>query len=310
MNKGDAVHGKGGLQCRHLEELVEHHVGVEIALHVDDDAHTVLVALVVHVRYALDSFFCGQHADVFHQFLLVQSVGQFAHHDGVVRRSGFDFRFGAHHDPSASGFVGSLHALHAHDVASGGEVGCFHVVHQPFGVDVRIVDESHAAVNHFSQVVRGHIRGHTHGNAAGTVHQEVGDARRHHGGFVERVVKVAVHVHRFLVEVLHHGFAHLGQSGFRVTHGSGRVAVHGAEVALSVHQCVAHVPGLGHTDQCAVNRAVAVRMVFTKHVAHDTGRLSGRFVVCDAQAHHAVEDASVNGFETVAHVGQGACHND
>ena len=38
-----AIHAKGGLQLGHLEEFVEHHASIGIALHIDYDAHTILI---------------------------------------------------------------------------------------------------------------------------------------------------------------------------------------------------------------------------------------------------------------------------
>ena len=306
----DAVDGEGGLEGRHLEELVQHDVGVVVALHVDDNAHAVLVALVVDVRDALNALFGGQHTDVLHEFLLVQSVGELVDDDGVVLWPGLDVGLGTHDYTSTSCLVSRTHALHAHDVAACREVRSLDMLHEFVDGDVGIVNVGHAAVNHLAQVVGRHIGSHSDCNAAGTVHQEVRDACRHHCGLVERIVKVAVHVDRFLLQILHHGLAHLCEPGFGVTHGGGGVAVHRTEVTLSVDQGVAHVPGLGHTDQCPVHRAVAVGVIFTEHVAHNTGRLTGRFVVGDAQSHHAVENAAVNGLESVANIGQRTCHDD
>ena len=51
----DHVDAEAGLQRRELEELVEHDVGVGVALELDDDAHAVAVALVAQVGDALDA---------------------------------------------------------------------------------------------------------------------------------------------------------------------------------------------------------------------------------------------------------------
>ena len=49
MDKRDVVHAERTLQGRHLEKLVEHYTGVGVTLHVDDNTHSVTVALVVHI---------------------------------------------------------------------------------------------------------------------------------------------------------------------------------------------------------------------------------------------------------------------
>ena len=309
LDERDAVYGKRRLQRRHLEEFVEHHIGVGLALHVDNDAHTVAVALVVDVGDAVNLLFVHQRGNALDEFGLVHAVGYLSHHDGIVLGAAFYLGAGAHHYAAAACFVSALHALHAHDVAARREVGGLDILHEFLNADVGVVDVGHAAVNHFTQVVRGHVGSHTNGNTAGTVHQEVGNKRGHHLGLVEGVVEVAVHVYGFLVQVLHHGLAHLRESCLGVTHGSGGVAVHRTEVSLSLYQGIAHIPVLRHTHQGAVHRTVAVRVVLTEHVTHDTCALTCRFVVRNAESHHAVQDAAVHGLEAVAHIGQGAGHN-
>ena len=49
VHKCYVVHAERRLHLRHLEELVEHNIGVGITLYVDDDAHTLTVALVVDI---------------------------------------------------------------------------------------------------------------------------------------------------------------------------------------------------------------------------------------------------------------------
>ena len=49
VHKCYIVHAERRLHLRHLEELVEHHIGVGVTLYVDHDAHTLTVALVVDI---------------------------------------------------------------------------------------------------------------------------------------------------------------------------------------------------------------------------------------------------------------------
>ena len=89
---------------------------------------------------------------------------------------------GAPHYPAAACLIGALDALHAIDISAGGEVGRLDIAHEPGHLDVGIVDIGHAGVYHLAQIVRRHIGRHADGYAAGAVDEEVGDARRHHGG--------------------------------------------------------------------------------------------------------------------------------
>ena len=227
-----------------------------------------------------------------------------------MRLPGLNLGLGAHHHAAAPGQVGLAHAAHAVDVSARGEVRSLDVLHQFLDGDVIVVDVGHAGVYHLGEVVRGHVGGHAHGDAAGAVHQQVRYARGHHGGLLQGVVEVVRHVDGLLVDVLHHVLAYLAQAALGVSHGCGAVAVHRAVVALPVDEHVAHGPGLRQAHQGAVDGRVAVRVVLTQHLAHHSGRFLIRFVRRVPQPHHAVEDAAVHGFETVAHIGKGTRDDD
>ena len=285
----DAVHGERGLQLRHLQEFIEHHVGVRVALDVDHDADFLFaVALVVDVADALDFLLVHEVRDVADELRLVHAVGYLGHDNRVVLLMRFDFGACTHHDAASSRFVGALHALHADYEAARGEVGGFHVFHQFGNSDIGIVNQCHAAVDYLTEVVGRHVGGHTYGNTARTVHKEVGDTRRHHRRLGQTVFKVHVHVYGLLFKVRHHGFTHAAKASLGVTHGSRRVAVHRTEVALPEHERVAHVPVLRQAYECSVNGTVAVRVVFTHHVTHDTCGFTCGFVVRHAELHHTI----------------------
>ena len=74
------------------------------------------------------------------------------------------------------------------------------------------------------------------------------------------------------VEVAQHLHRDPGQPGLGVPHGSGRVVVDRAEVALAVDQLVAHREVLGHAHQGVVDGGVAVGVVLADHLADDLAR--------------------------------------
>ena len=304
------VHAEAGLQGGHLEQFVQHHTGVGIALHVDDDAHTFAVRFVVGIADAFDFLLVHQVGNALDEFGLVHAVGYFGHHNLVVVLSGLDFGFGSHDDASPACFVGFAHTCHTIYISSCGEVGSLDMLHQFVDGDVVVVDIGHAGVNHLAQVVGGHVGGHTYGDTAGTVHQQVGYAGGHHGGLLQRVVEVVGEIYGLLVEVLHHVFANLLQACLGVTHGGSRVAVHRTEVTLTIHEGITHGPVLCHTHQGAIHGRVAVGMVLTQHVTHGTGRFLIGFVRSIAQFHHAVEDTAVYGLQSVSHIWEGTGHDD
>ena len=86
-----------------------------------------------------------------------------------------------------------------------------------------------------------------------------------------------------------------GEADLGVTHRRSVVAVDRAEVTLAVDQHVAQGEVLRHTDDGVVDRAVAVGVVLTDHVADDTGRLFIRTVPVVVEFVHGEQNAAVHG---------------
>ena len=74
-------------------------------------------------------------------------------------------------------------------------------MHQFVSGYVGIVDIGANAVAALAQVVRSHIRGHSHSNSGGTVEQHKWQFGRHYGRLLEGVVEVVLHIHGILLQV-------------------------------------------------------------------------------------------------------------
>ena len=90
-----------------------------------------------------------------------------------------------------------------------------------------------------------------------------------------------------------------------VTHGRGGIAVYRAEVALAVHQHVAHRKRLGHAHNRVIDRGITMGVVFTDHVAHHPRGFFVGLVPVVAEFIHRVQDPAVHRFQAVPHVRQG-----
>ena len=132
------------------------------------------------------------------------------------------------------------------------------------------------------------IGGQAYGNAAGTVHQQVGEASRQHIRLFQRIIEIQPERHGIAVDVPEHLQRQGRHTCFRVTHGSGTVAVNGAEVAVTVHQLPTHGKVLRHTHQSVVYAGIPMGMIFAQAVTHNTGTLPVRLVRGGAQFHHGV----------------------
>ena len=160
------------------------------------------------------------------------------------------------------------------------------------------------------EVVGRDVGRHADRDAARAVDQQVGDLGREDRRLAKPVVEVGLELDGVLVDVLQHRHRDAGEPRLGVPVGRRRIAIHRAEVALSVHQRVAQRELLDHAHQRVVHRAVAVRVVLAQHVAHHRRGLLVGPARHQPELVHRVEDAPVHRLEAVPHVGQGAGDDD
>ena len=157
--------------------------------------------------------------------------------------------------------------------------------------------------------MRRNVGRHANGDTTGAVQQQVGNAGGQHDGFLQRAVEVVHKVNRVFVNVGEHFHGDGREPRFGITHSGGRIPVNRTEVALPIHQWVAHGKILREARHGVVHGAVAVGVVFPQHFPDDTGALFVGLVGAQAHIEHGVEDAPMDGFQPVAHIGQGAADN-
>ncbi len=192
-----------------------------------------------------------------------------------------------------------------------GEIRALHVLHEAGRREIRRVDEGHAGVDHFAQVVRGDVRRHPDGDPLRAVDEEVREPRREDDRLLRRAVVVRSPIDGALAELAEELARERPEPALGVTHGGGAVAVDGAEVAVPVDERRAHHEVLREADHRVVDRDVAVRVVFTHHVADHAGALLRLGVGVEVQiALHRVEDAALHRLQAVAHVGERTRRDD
>ena len=298
------------LQRRETVELVQHHVGHGVALQFDDDAETVAVGFVAQVGDALDLLLAHQFGDALDHGGLVHLEGNFGDDDRfAILADGVDRDLAAHHDRAAAEMIGRADALPSEDDAAGRKIRSRHDVDEIVDRQRRIVDQRHAGVDDFAEIVRGNVGRHADGDTAGAVDQKVREFRRQHRRFAVAAVVIGLEIDGVLVDVVEQRLRDLGQAGFGVPHGGRRIAVHRAEIALAVDQRHAHGEILRQTHQRVIDRLIAVGMVFTDDVADGARRLVVRLVPLEAVLVHRVENAAMHGLEPVARVRQRPRHD-
>ena len=248
-DEGYAVDTEGGLQLSHLEQFVEHHAGIGIALHINHDAHTVLVRLVVNIADTVNLLLAHEASDILDKLGLVNAIWNLGYDDLVVVRVGLNLGLGTHHNASTARLIGVAHATHTIYITAGGEVRSLYILHQVLRGKLGIVDISYTCIDYLAKVMSRHIGSHTYRNTCGTIHEEVGDTCREHTRLLVLTIIVFLEVHRILIYILHHVLTNLAKAGLGITHSSGTVTVNGAKVTLTVYKRVAHSPVLSHTNE-------------------------------------------------------------
>src|SRR5580658_2000156 len=304
---GEQDHAKRFLHLRHLEKLVEDDFRLFVALHFDDDAHTVAIAFIADVRYALNLLVLDQLGNVADQPRLVHLIRQFGDNDVLaVLAALFDGGFRADLEAAAAGLVGLLDSFAAVDIAAGGKIGARNDLHHLLERGFRVFDQQDRGFDCFLQVVRRDVRRHADRDAGGAVDEQVRNPRGKNDRLFFAFVKIGNEIDSFLLDVREHFLGDLRKARFGVPHRSRRIAVDRAEVALAVDEGIAHVEILRQADEGVVNGRVAVRMEFAEDFADDLGALAVGLSRGESELVHAEENAPVDGLEAVAHVGQGA----
>ena len=306
----DHIDWETRLQRGVAPQLIEHHVGHRLAPQFDDDAHPVAVGFVAQIGDALDFLFAHQIGDALDQRRLVHLIGNLADDDrfAILARR-LDPRAGAHDDRAAPGGIGVANAAAPENRRGGREVRPRHDLHQFRDGHIGAIDHRDGGVDHLAEIMRRNIGGHADGDAARAIDQKIGKARRKDGRLVFLVVVIGLEVDSAFVDVLEQRERGLCEARLGVTHRGGRIVVDRTEIALPVDQHQAHREGLRHAHQRVVNRRVAVRVIFTHHVADDARRLHMRLVGRVAVLVHRIKDAPMHRLQPVAHVGKRAAHD-
>ena len=159
-------------------------------------------------------------------------------------------------------------------------------------------------------MVRRDVGRHPDGDTGAAVYQQMRQARGQDNGLLLATVVVRCEIDGFFFDIGQQAMRDFCHARFGVAVSSGRIAVHRAEVALTIHQRIAQREGLRHAHQGVVDGTIAVRVVFPHHVTDDSRGFDVFFVPGVALFVHGKEDAAVHRFQAVARIRQGAPDDD
>ena len=310
VDNGEVDDAETGLELRVLVQAVENDLRLLAALQFVNNTQAVTVAFVANFRDAFNAFFVDQGRRVFNQARFVDLIRNLRDNDVLtVFGHALNGGLGADFQGAAPAGVGIHNALPAQNIAASGEIWSLHDLQDFRQPGFRMADQQNCRLDDLRQVVRRNIGRHAHCDAGGAVDQQVGHAGGENFRFVFALVVIGAEVDGFLVDIFQQSRGNLRKTRFGVPHGRRRITVHRSEVALPIHQRIAHAEGLRHTDQGVVDRRIAVRVVFAEDFADNLGALTGGPVGRQTHFVHAVKNAAMDWFETVANIGQRASHN-
>jgi hypothetical protein len=202
VDQGQVDDAEGVLQLGHLVELVEDHLGVGIALELDDQAHALAVRLVAHVADAGDLLVVDELGDLHREVRLVDLVRQLGRDDALSALLVLlDLADGPHADRAAAGLVRRADPVGAHDEPTGWEVRAGDDLVQLGEGDVGVRDRRDDRVGDLVQVVGRHVGGHADGDAGRAVDEQVREPARQDDGLGLLPVVVLDEVDGLLIDV-------------------------------------------------------------------------------------------------------------
>ena len=306
------VHREPGLKLRLLVDEGHHRLRRCVPLELEHHPN-LFGRLVTHVRQLRQP--AGPHmvGNLRHQVRLVHRVGNRGDDDQLAPRLLLNPVFAPVIDRPRPVLV-DLDDLRTavQDLAPRGEVGPLHKAgYQLLGCQIGLIDQGNQGIHDLPQVMGRNVGRHADSNARHAVQEQVGQLRRQHHRLVALSIVGGPHRHRILRQLRQHLHGDVLQPHLGVPHRGGRIAIHRAEVPLTVDHRIPQREGLRHARERLVDRQVTVRVMLTHHLANDRGTLLVLGLGQHAEVlEHRVKDAPLHRLESVAHIGQRARGDD
>ena len=308
--QGHEIHREGGLQLRHAVKLVQHHFRGRIALQFNDDAHPRTVAFVAQIGNAFNCLGTHQFGDFLKQRGLIDLVGNFSNRNQLAITAQFlNVCPRTQRDRTTPGFKRGTDAGTPQNHRPGRKIRPRHDLHQLFQRERRIGNQRQRRIQNLSWVMRRDIGGHANRNAARAIDQQIGEGRRQNPRFIHAFIIIRLEIHRVFVNTCQQCAGCGGKARFGVAHRRRRIAINRTKIPLPINQGQTHGKGLRHTHQRIINRSIAMRMVFTHHIANHARRFAIGLVSCVAGFLHGKQDAPMDRLQPIAHIGQCPRHD-
>ena len=276
------------------EQVVHHllHIHAVGTRHDHQTGRVFMIRFITQIINHRQLFVTHLRGDLFQHARAGHLMRQRANHHRAV----FFRPHGAHAHRTAAVLVDFANfRARGNDFRFGRVVRPLHDIQQLIERGFRFFQQRNRRLRHFTQVVRRNIGSHTDRNAGGAVQQDVRQTRRQHFWLLQRTVKVRHPIDGALTQFAEQQFGVFRQAGFGVTHRrEGFRIVRRAPVPLPVYQRVAVRERLRHQHHRFIAGAVAVRVIFTQHVADGAGGFFELGAGVQAQLGHCIDNAALN----------------
>ena len=309
VDQGHHVHAERVLQLGRFVQIIEYNLRDFAALELNHDTHPGLIRLVPNIADPFDLLLVDQLGHSLEKGAFVDLVGQLVDDDRLATRgtSPLDIlkvSTSTHHHPPAPCAIALAHARE-----SVNDSGCWKVWGRNFfnqfvNGHVGTFEQKQTAVEHLVEVVWRHVRRHTNCDPGASVDQQIRNPCWQNQGLALASVIVGAEINGFAVNVGEQFVGNSTEPDLGVTHRCGIVAVDRAKVALAVDQQITQREMLRHSDDRVVNRAVAMRVVFTNDIADDPCTLLVRPVPVVVEFMHCKQHATMNRLESIPNIGQ------
>ena len=165
VNQGQVNDAKIGLKLSLLVQVIQNNLWNSITLEVQNDAHTLTVGLVAHVRDAFDFLLVDCLSNLLLKKSLVNLVWNLGNNKALTTTLNLlNVDFCADRNRTAASLVGILDALSTHDDAACWEVRTRKNGHELLSGNVRVLNHHADSVSYLTKVVRRNVGSHTNCN--------------------------------------------------------------------------------------------------------------------------------------------------
>ena len=277
--QGHEVNREGCLQLRHAVKLVQHHFRCRIALQFNDNAHPRTVAFVAQIGNAFNCLGTHQFSDFLKQRGLIDLIGNFRNRNQLAIAAQFlNLRPRTQRDRTTPGFKCGADTGTPQNHRPSRKIRPWHDLHEFFQRQRRIGNKRQSRIQDFGWIMRRDIGRHANRNAARAIDQQIGEGRRQNARFIHAFIVIRLEIHRVFVNAGQQRTRSRRQARFGVAHRRRRIAINRTKIPLPINQRQAHGKGLRHAHQRIIDRSIAMRMVFTHHIANHARRFAIGFV--------------------------------